>query len=195
MSTSNVGKAVSQDSNSYHHGDLRRALIDASLELFATDSSFSLRALAKHVGVSPTAVYRHFADKTALENAVSARGYSMLLDEFRALSERDSAREQALEFGLCYVNFAQAHPHLFDLMGRYDCTLDEESASISREFFDYLAEHNMRLAPEVDPQVLTWTLWSLVHGVTVLGRGGVLGKAESENYRDMLSHSLALIFR
>ena len=189
MSTSEFVK-----NDTYHHGNLRQALIDGALELLAEDSSFSLRALAKHVGVSPTAVYRHFSDKTALINAISARGYRLLLEEFRALPVHDDPVEQALEYGVCYVHFAQNNPQLFELMGHHDCTASEENAAIAREFFEYLASHNQRLAPDMNPEVLTRTLWSLVHGITVLGRGGVFGDMGSQGYRDHLRQSLQLLF-
>src|SRR3989344_594769 len=69
----------------YHHGDLRNALIDAGLTaLEAQDASeLSLRALARELGVSANAVYRHFADKEALLSALAAEGFRRFAREQR----------------------------------------------------------------------------------------------------------------
>ena len=70
----------------YHHGDLRSALVDQAVALITAqgDVSFSLRDLAGRIGVSHAAVYRHFADKTALLNAVAAHGFALLAQAVRA---------------------------------------------------------------------------------------------------------------
>lgn len=71
---------VSTSKSSYHHGDLRAALVDAGMALLATRDAddLSLREVARQVGVSATAVYRHFPDKAALMAALAAAGLDML---------------------------------------------------------------------------------------------------------------------
>ena len=105
---------------SYHHGNLRAELLDTAIaELAEGDAeSLSLRALARRIGVSQTAPYRHFADKEALLAAMAVRGYRDLLDTLRRAGEAAGAEppEQLAAFAHGYVNYAADNPALFKLM-------------------------------------------------------------------------------
>ena len=70
----------------YHHGDLRAACLRAAMELLEQDGAagLSVRAVARHAGVSPGAPYRHYADRDALVSAVAAEGYRKLAGYLRA---------------------------------------------------------------------------------------------------------------
>jgi AcrR family transcriptional regulator len=112
VSTSN------ETSRSYHHGDLRSALIEAGLSaLEGVDAeAISLRELARGVGVSATAVYRHFPEKRALLAALAEAGIARLGAAQRVASE--AAGGGAAGFaatGRAYVRFALANPALFRL--------------------------------------------------------------------------------
>ena len=103
----------------YHHGDLRAALIEAGLKLLAerTADDLSLRELARVVGVSATAVYRHFPDKAALMGALAQAGLDRLAAAQHAAF--DAAKETGDGFaatGRAYVRFALANPALFRLV-------------------------------------------------------------------------------
>lgn len=106
---------------SYHHGDLRRALIDAALDAIAEEgvASFTLRDVARRVGVSPAAPYRHFPDKDALIAAIAAECTARLgaaMDEAMAAAGDDPvARFRAS--GVAYVRFAVANPQMFRALG------------------------------------------------------------------------------
>ena len=110
--------------SSYHHGDLRRALVDAAVELVEARGAeaFSLREAAREVGVSANATYRHFPDKRALLGAVARVGLDrlsqkMLRSQGRAARTGDPptiARFKAT--GRAYVAFASDHPELFRLI-------------------------------------------------------------------------------
>ncbi|MBI5069307.1 MAG: TetR/AcrR family transcriptional regulator [Deltaproteobacteria bacterium] len=112
--------------DSYHHGDLRHALVEAAVKLIAERGAegFSLREAGRLVGVSPTAAYRHFADKSALLGAVASDGFSRLaaaMEKGMARApgaaggpERAVARMAAL--GEAYVDFALRHPSHFRIM-------------------------------------------------------------------------------
>lgn len=105
---------------SYHHGDLPRALVGAALELISTrgPEAFTLREVAAAVGVTHGAAYRHFADKTALLAALSEDGYRALaarLTQVAAKAEGDPrARVQAL--ASAYVEFATERPAHYRVM-------------------------------------------------------------------------------
>ena len=66
----------------YHHGDLRRALLDEALRTIQDDGveALTLRAIAVRLGVSRTALYRHFTDKRALLSAVATEGFRLLTE-------------------------------------------------------------------------------------------------------------------
>jgi AcrR family transcriptional regulator len=103
----------------YHHGDLRSALVEAGMEALKTTAiaDLSLRQLARDVGVSATAVYRHFPDKQALMRALASEGIEQL-GQFQQAAA-DGAANSADAFaatGRAYVRFALAHPALFRLM-------------------------------------------------------------------------------
>src|SRR4051812_37531896 len=117
-------------STSYHHGDLRRALVEAAAGLLEDKGheALSLREAARLAGVSHNAPYRHFADRDALLNAVAANG-------FNELGARMAEARGSLGFrgvGEAYVAFALAHPRLFHLMfagQKKDGPLDPELAA------------------------------------------------------------------
>lgn len=99
----------------YHHGDLRAALIDAAETLLDAGGEISLREAARMAGVSPTAAYRHFADKDALLAALAVRGFQ---DFARTLGEAAACNpeNELAARGRAYVRFALAHPGRFRLM-------------------------------------------------------------------------------
>jgi len=105
---------------SYHHGNLRAELLDTAVEQLRNTGAedLSLRALARAIGVSQTAPYRHFADKSELLAAMATRGYREL---FVALREAVSGAgndpdEQMIAVAHAYVDYAAENPQLFKLM-------------------------------------------------------------------------------
>lgn len=114
---------VTERDRPYHHGDLERALVDAASALVAADGvdGCSLRGVARAVGVSPSAAYRHFADREALLAAVARRAYADMGATMRAeldalparRNPRRRARERAVAVGVAYVRWALAEPERF----------------------------------------------------------------------------------
>jgi AcrR family transcriptional regulator len=163
-------------SPSYHHGDLRSALIEAGLGLLETrDGDPGLREVARAVGVSATAVYRHFPDKEALLAALASAGLNRL-----ATAQRRAARAAGggvagfNATGRAYVRFALAHPALFRLI----FAKAPKTAALP---FDAKAEDAIELLRENAAQLLAGTTsdpatirlfalraWALVHGLAVL---------------------------
>src|SRR5476651_1689741 len=90
----------------YHHGDLRRALIDAARRLLESEgpAALSLRAVAREAGVSPAAPYHHFKDKCELLDAVAKQGWMELgAAVARARAKAPDAREGLASIGVSYV--------------------------------------------------------------------------------------------
>jgi AcrR family transcriptional regulator len=103
----------------YHHGDLRRALIRAALRLIEERGprGFGLRELARSVGVTHTALYRHFPDKAALLAVVAEDGFRALKAAIvRACASVPDPLERFQRAGITYVRFALAHPSHFRVM-------------------------------------------------------------------------------
>lgn len=124
--------AVATSRDHYHHGDLPAALKRAALTLIGRHGAegFSLRQAAIAVGVSPSAAYRHFEDKSALLGAIAADGFVELEERFdeamgavRGRGAR-AARARFLAQGRAYVSFALEQPERFSVMfGPYDAGL------------------------------------------------------------------------
>ena len=110
----------------YHHGDLRRALVDAAGRVLAREGAqaLSLRAVAREAGVSPAAPYHHFKDKSDLLNALAGEGFHALGDAMKADFETDP-NHSLTSMGLAYVKFARANPALYRVM--YDSSRNEDA--------------------------------------------------------------------
>lgn len=117
------GKRAKRDS--YHHGNLRAALIDAAAAMLEAhpDHDISLREAARRAGVSPAAPYRHFADKNAMLAAVAEDGFLLMLEDLRvaALTNDADPVEALVSIGIAYVTFAKTQEARFRLMfgGRF----------------------------------------------------------------------------
>lgn len=106
--------------STYHHGDLRRALLDAGEEELATNglAGFSLRRVALRVGVSHTAPSHHFGDAAGLIEALARRGFHRLLACMQARQAKAPglAYERLMASGMGYLDFAMGNPALFRLV-------------------------------------------------------------------------------
>ena len=167
---------------SYHHGDLRSALLKTGLRLLETKAGgeIGLREVARETGVSATAVYRHFPDKDALLAALMAAGYDMLADAQEAAAAHHPRRDDAFRaIGQAYVHFALAHPALFRLMTSYmhltgEC---EDSEVVGDNRAGRLLKDNISAllpddASDRDRQVATTQSLALVHGLAQLVLAG-----------------------
>lgn len=108
---------------SYHHGDLRKALVDAAAALAAEHGpeSVSLRDVAKRAGVSHAAPYHHFAGKAELLHAVALEGFRLMDVEMRAAYGKrrgGDPYDRLAALGQAYIRFAARHPHYFKAMFR-----------------------------------------------------------------------------
>lgn len=167
----------------YHHGNLRSALIEAGLAALeqAESGDISLRALARDVGVSANAAYRHFEDKDALLSALAAEGFRRFAarqaEVMQGQADPLSTRKAS---GRAYVDFARAHPALFRLMfGQFlhaKADADLRAAAMSA-FQGLLAASAQEAGTEVSDQralLTAITRWSLVHGLSHLLLDGQL---------------------
>lgn len=158
----------------YHHGDLQAALVEAGLELLAARDAddLSLRELARTVGVSATAVYRHFPDKHALMSALAAEGLRQLSVAQHAAS--DAAGGGVAGFnatGRAYVRFALANPALFRLIFSHPSRagMSSEGGDDPSDAMTFLRQNAAALAPPgVEPRIVALHAWSVAHGMAML---------------------------
>lgn len=165
----------------YHHGDLRNALVSEGLKLLeqAGHSDFTLRDLARRVGVSAAALYAHFADKSALLAAIATAGFARLSAAIEAATRNDSdLTAQFLHMGSAYVRFGTDNPALYKLMfaseelpakrGQYP-ELQAAAESAFGLLTDMLGRMQRReLLRAGDPEADALTVWAHVHGLASL---------------------------
>ena len=165
----------------YHHGDLKRALVDAGIALLEEKGldKLSLRGIAARVGVSHTAPKNHFGSLKGLLTAIAAEGFRRHAAFQREGLIGSASRRDRLHAAMRgYVRFARAHPALFELMFSPlycdfgDETLRETAAgsyAILSEISDGL---DWDKAGTPNAQLKTETmLWSLAHGYALLMLG------------------------
>jgi len=168
---------ANDDKRSYHHGDLRAALIHEGLRLLEErqGGEIGLREVARAAGVSATAVYRHFPDKAALLRALSAEGLTRLAAAQRA-AQAGAGGDKAgfLATGRAYVGFALANPALFRLVFSSSPERDVLASAPDTvpEAFRLLRENAVSLLPPgADPEAVARTAleaWAKVHGLAML---------------------------
>jgi AcrR family transcriptional regulator len=169
----------------YHHGDLRRALVEEALRTIHTAGveHLTLRGIGEKLGVSRTALYRHFSDKQALLAGVGREGFRMLrLALTEAWEEHGKGREGFDAMGAAYVQFAVAHPSHYRVMfGRFleSCSKDaefiQEATAAFQVLVDSLVEQQRSgLIRRDDPVLVARFIWSVVHGISMLVIDGQL---------------------
>ena len=170
----------------YHHGDLRQALIAEALRTIDRHGveSLTLRGVGEALGVSRTALYRHFSDKQALLAAVAREGFrtfrSALVEAWET-NGRGAAGFEAM--GTAYLAFAAAHPaHYRVMFGRFleSCRKDPELFPDATAAFQVLVEAIVERQREGavrndDPHLMALFIWSITHGMSMLLIDGQLG--------------------
>jgi AcrR family transcriptional regulator len=187
--TSN-SKPRTPSTDTYHHGDLRRALIQAALELAAEkqDWNFSLREVARRAGVSHNAPYNHFAHKRDLLDAAAAAGHDLLRSELTAAVEKVTDPRAALsKMGSTYVRFGIKNPALYRLMFNVapsgpDWRPEEVLTAwvAGRAVLENILRRGARvgifgpaLTRKLELQTAALYAWAVVHGLTMLAIDGL----------------------
>jgi AcrR family transcriptional regulator len=191
--------------DSYHHGDLKRALTSAALSLVAErgPKGFSLTEAARRAGVSAAAPYRHFADKAHLLATVAEQGF---VDLHTTLSTATQAASdpvaRLIEIGRAYVRWAVTHPDQYRVMFGADTDKTQyPSLGIAAEqaFGELLEVVALCQATGVlrgqEPRQDAGPLWSLVHGIASLAIDGELRNVGiDQDPEDMVADALSDLF-
>jgi len=175
-----VGRARTGSDRSYHHGDLRRTLLDVALRLLEKfdPGHLSLRAIAREAGVSRAAPYHHFADREALLAAVAAEGFRALRAAMveRVASSEGNPLARMQEMGVAYVLFAVRNPQLYRLMFGGELRDRERHEELARESGATYAALGTAMQESMGngsggrgaPGEFALSAWALVHGLAML---------------------------
>jgi len=187
-------RSAASSTRAYHHGDLRNALLDAGLDLTRAGGpdAATVREVARRVGVVPTAVYRHFADRDALVEALALRVQQQVAERMRDNASPDDragastgagrghGRARLRAVGLGYIGFALAEPGWFELaFGRATALPDAvDPAALPAPLAMLVAALDELVAdgelPAARRPGAEWPCWSTVHGFALLALRGPL---------------------
>ena len=177
----------------YHHGNLRQALLSAASQRLDEQghAAFSLSELAREVGVTPAAVYRHFADKQSINDCLAEHGFDLLYERFavampplKTLPDAHSAMSRFAALGTAYVDFAISSRGLLQLMfghsgEAYRRAFNSSTVAQRASTFQFLtqslaelhaAKVTSRAASDADAQFV----WSAIHGTALLCSNGTI---------------------
>lgn len=171
-------------SKTYHHGDLKNALIKAGVEILAKEGigKLSLRKVALKAGVSHTAPYSHFSDKQSLIAAISTEGFQKLSKSLDSVikSHANNPKKQLIESAQAYVKFAFANKDIFKIM--FSSALEKEKeypafVEVSQKTFHQVVEiveacQEAGIIKSGEADVLAVIIWGQVHGIIALAIEG-----------------------
>lgn len=168
---------------SYHHGDLRQAAITEALAILEAgdDAELGLRAVAARVGVSPAALYRHFADRNGLLAAAAERGFVILREALAA--SRDDAAAPAEQLGaMCraYVDLGAARPGVYRLIFAHNHFAHAAGTGLAAAALAAFAELERAVAEclsgtrTAEARPIATAAWSALHGAVVLRGIGLI---------------------
>ena len=193
--------------NTYHHGDLKNALIQVGIEILSDEGvkGLSLRRVAKRAGVSHTAPYAHFANKQALVAAISTEGYRRLYAQLTHNDQKfgSDPLKKLVEVAWSYVQFAVNDPAHFKIT--FSGVVEKENdypafVEISQQSFAFIiktvadcqAAGILRSGPT---DLIAVHLWGSIHGLATLLIEDQLSSTVLENYalREMFISTLNLL--
>jgi AcrR family transcriptional regulator len=185
MTRSSTFRPRKKPADRYHHGDLRRALLNEALRTIQAEGveHLTLRTAGERLGVSRTALYRHFADKQALLAAVGSEGFRMLRQALANAWESNGRGRAGFEaMADAYVGFAVEHSSHYRVMfGRFleSAAKDEDFSSEAKAAFQVLVDalvdqQKAGLVRHDDPLLMARFVWAVVHGVAMLAIDGQL---------------------
>ncbi|GIJ43593.1 hypothetical protein Val02_04790 [Virgisporangium aliadipatigenens] len=179
----------------YHHGDLRNALIDATMELVRERGArgFSVSEAARRAGVSISAPYRHFADRDSMLAAAAMLGFRELEARFDTLLAGQSFGDHAAQIAVSYLRFALEYPARFEVMFApgIDRLRHPEMLGQAERVQQRLED---TLAPYLDGEPLAERaaqLWALAHGVATLAVEGALQHFIGDQHYERIAENAA----
>jgi len=192
-----AAKYQKKPKGSYHHPDLETALVDAALRTIAEKGveALTLRGVGARLGVSRTALYRHFQDRTALVARVALEGFRKFGAALREAVDRARAAglDPMEEMGIAYIRFAIANQsHYKTMFGavagdwrRFKDLVTEADAAFAVLENTIIEQQRAGVLVEADPESLAAVVWAHVHGIASLVIAGHLPAAHVEDLERM----------
>lgn len=191
----------------YHHGNLKLALVDAALSLIAEKGpqGFSLSEAAKGAGVTPAAVYRHFAGREDLIAEIARQGYEIFADlmEFAYAGGKPSALAAFEATGRAYLAFARKYPGHYMAMFESGLSINAtaELSRAARRAWDVLEKAAEALSEHIPPDrrppasMFSAHIWAMSHGVVELFARGAPGRKSPFPPEDLLESGIGIYLR
>lgn len=183
--------------------ETRERILQESRELLRDKGipGFSMRALAERVGVTPTALYRHFADKDALLATLLDEGFSTFSTYLMRALAGKTPLERLRRAGLAYFDFALEHPRDYALMFMTPCaelglrSVSEKAKARMDGTFVFLVD---RIKECIDagvclvhePRALALHVWATVHGLASIRLNGAAAELDERGFRQQLEFTL-----
>jgi AcrR family transcriptional regulator len=186
--------------------NLRRAILDAARELFATEEyeAVSLRRIAEKIEYSPAAIYLHFQDKKEILFHLIDEGFALLSARLETVRVADPV-ERLRQGAAVYFDFAFTQPHYYRLMFQLQnkelgelmprCRMAEEAFSFIRRAVSEAMENGQFAAAPPEP-IVSHTIWASLHGAASLVLTGHLGrKLPGEFHPAFFDHVIETVLR
>ena len=188
-----AGKPVRRaKKRAYHHGDLERALVETAVQMIRDEGvqALTLRGVGSRLGVSRTALYRHFDDKEALLARVASEGFKRFHDALAASVARAARRraDPLPAMATAYMRFALSNPSHYQTMfsgvltdwERYPDLARHAEAAFNILLDTIRAEQQRGRIGRGDPLDLAEIIWALSHGLAALGMAGQLQRTPAQ---------------
>ncbi len=200
--TSGMGKK-----RGYHHGNLRQALVDAALSLIEAKgpAGFTLSEAAKQAGVTPAAVYRHFAGRVDLIAEAARQGFEIFADlmEYAYAQGQPSALASFESVGRAYLAFARKYPGHYISMFESGVSLNHspELAQASGRAMAVLERSAADLSDHIPPEkrppsrMVAEHIWAMSHGVVELFARAAPGTKSPFPPEDLLESGIGIYLR
>lgn len=191
----------------YHHGDLKRALVDAALTLISEKGpmGFTLSEAAKTAGVTPAAVYRHFEGREELIAEAARQGYEIFADlmEYAFDSGQPSALASFEATGRAYLAFARKYPGHYIAMFESGISINRSpevahaAGRASAVLEKAAAELSQHIPPEKRPPAAMFSahIWAMSHGVVELFARGAAGSRSPFPPDELLEAGIGIYLR
>jgi AcrR family transcriptional regulator len=192
---------------SYHHGNLRQALVEAALALIEEKGplGFTLAEAARAAGVTPAAPYRHFRGREELLEEVARQGFEIFADRLQRVAAAAAASplRAVFECGEAYLEFARSHPGYYQAMfeGRVEVAGNPELGRAADRALSVMTGVAARLAETLPAQrrppatMVANHLWALAHGVVELFGRGKPGSRAPYSAQEMLESGATIYLR
>ena len=192
---------IKKNTNDYHHKNLKDVLIVKALELLDEKpyESITVRELTDSIGVSRTAIYRHFSSKEHLFQAVILKGFDQLAEAMQPIYNdgSKSIEEKFYGIGECYINFALASPPRYRLMmGDKLMNIREESCDMPNTSVEGSFSIMISLVADAqdkglfkvhDPMQQAIVIWSVIHGqASLLMDGHPMVREQKEPIKELM---------